>query len=130
MKEINKVAVYGTLRQGEGNHDFLASAEMLGTFDSDPEFTMYSVNGYYPALVQGGHTSIKMEVYEVDDNTLDAVNHLEGYSEDSEHNHYDRITISTPFGDAYLYVYEETPDLEVIEEGDWVEYNNLQLINR
>lgn len=125
----NLVAVYGTLRKGQGNHRLLrdSTVKYRGTIQSEPLFTMYSQGGF-PALVKGGNTSITMEVYEVDDDTLKRLDQLEGYYEGREHNHYDRIKYKTPFGSAYLYVYTEAPSTPIIKGGDWVEYMDIKLV--
>ena len=130
-KKNNLVAVYGTLRLGQGNHHVLSdnNAIYLGAFQSPPEYTMYTMGGF-PALVERGTTSIYMEVFKVDDKGLKQVDSLEGYREDSETRHYNRITISTPWGPAYLYVYDSAPiNRSVISSGDWKEHEEIKRVN-
>lgn len=131
-KKNNLIATYGTLRLGQSNNGVLkrTNAIYIGEFQSEPEFTMYSVFDSYPALVKDGNTSITIQVFKASDEGLEDVDALEGYYPDSDHYHYNRIKIATPWGPAYLYVYDEHPkDYKVIESGDWVEYHNAKRIN-
>lgn len=127
VETLHKVAVYGSLRKGLGNHSVLGAGKLLGTFESQPNFTMYSVGGWYPGLVEEGTTSVIMEVYEVNDEDFKAVNHLEGfYIEDDPSNHYNRKLMTTPFGEAYHYIYNmPTAGLKIVESGDWKKFKEL-----
>ena len=124
MKEkIKLVAVYGSLRKGFGNHYLLKDAKCLGEYDTEPIYDMYSMSAF-PGLVTGGNTSIKMEVYEVDEDDLTRLNRLEGYvCEDHVNNHYNRISIDTPYGEAYTYTYNHSVTNRVkVESGDWKKF--------
>ena len=129
-KEKFNIAVYGSLRNGLHNHSLIKDEKFLGMFETTPAFEMYSL-GSYPGLKTDGSTPILMEVYEVDADTLESVDALEGYSENSEHNNfYDRIKISTPFGDAYTYIYvPSVTDADRVESGDWAEYYQTSKVN-
>lgn len=133
MEELNKnlVAVYGTLRKDCSNHALISDSELLGSFESNPLFSLYSVSDMYPALKLGGNQSVLMEVYEVDDATLKRLDGLEGYNPNNKkHNLYDRKIFHTPYGEAYLYVYEGgVGKYELIPNGDWKEYIELKPIN-
>lgn len=128
-----KVAVYGSLRKGLSNHPLLESvkAEYLGRFDTNPIFSMYSLGGY-PGLKAGGSTSINMEVYEVDEKGLESVNQLEGYDPKSTNNDfYNRVTMSTPYGEAYTYIYVPNVRKEdFVDSGDWKDYYSTHSINK
>jgi len=107
------VFVYGTLRQGESNHSFLANSQLLGRFDTKPEYGLYDL-GLYPGLVSG-HQSISGEVYLIDDDTLAKLDILEDVPVE-----YHRETIETPFGTAWIYIYQEATSQEaLIDSGDW-----------
>jgi gamma-glutamylcyclotransferase (GGCT)/AIG2-like uncharacterized protein YtfP len=127
-KKMFRVAVYGSLRKGLGNHSLLRNhkALNLGQFQSKPEFTMYSLGGF-PCIVQRGTTSILFEVYSVDEEALQRLDQLEGYRKNSDTNFYDRVEIDTPWGKAYTYVFdpEFENDIEVTS-GNWLEYVNLK----
>ena len=73
----HKVAVYGSLKQGYGNHDVLMGVPLLTKGITLPHFTMLSLGGF-PGLVFGDK-SILVEIYEVDDNGLEHLDRLEGF---------------------------------------------------
>jgi len=102
-----KVAVYGTLQIGQPNHDaYLKKAKYVGEFESLPIFNFYSVRNQFPAITRGGHTSVFMEVFEVTNEMLEEIDRLEGYSRSNpDISMYTRQEIDTPFGQAYVYIY-------------------------
>ena len=105
--------VYGTLRRGECNHHLLEHAQLLGNHETLPEYTLYDL-GAYPAVIEG-HSSILGEVYLIDDTTLKAVDRLEDVPVE-----YRREQIETPFGLAWIYLYQDVSQLsEMISSGDW-----------
>jgi gamma-glutamylcyclotransferase (GGCT)/AIG2-like uncharacterized protein YtfP len=68
-----------------------------------------------------------MEVYEVDEKTLETLNRLEGYRPGEKASFYDRIEINTPWGKSFTYIYVSDLSKEsIVESGDWVEYKNKQ----
>jgi gamma-glutamylcyclotransferase (GGCT)/AIG2-like uncharacterized protein YtfP len=71
-----------------------------------------------------------MEVYEVDEYTFEAVNRLEGYhGEGHKSNHYNRKEIDTPYGKAFVYIYNyPVADLHLVEGGDWTKYKKTSKI--
>ena len=121
------VAVYGSLRSGMGNHQYyLSDSEYKGTFSTEPEYTLHSLQ-WYPGLKLNGNTSVVMEVYEVDEETLKNLNRLEGYYPGEKSTFYDRIEINTPWGKAFTYIYvNELSKKSIVESGDWVMYKNEQ----
>lgn len=114
----HKVAVYGTLREGEGSSCLLENAVKLSTQRIDG-FVMYS-NGGFPYAVEGDG-EMTIEVYEVDDRTFCRLDMLEGYP-----HHYDRKEIDVIGGKAWIYFVKEghirLDLLDVIPDGDWVEH--------
>ena len=121
------VAVYGSLRKKQSNYEYyLSSLTYKGTFSTEPEYTLHSLS-YYPGLKLNGNTSIVMEVYEVDEETLKTLNRLEGYNPGKASTFYDRIEINTPWGKAFTYIYvNELSKDSIVESGDWVEYKNKE----
>ena len=119
------VSVYGSLRKKQSNYEYhLSNSTYKGTFTTEPEYTMHSLS-YYPALKQNGNHSIVMEVYEVDEKTLENLNRLEGYYPGEKSTFYDRIEIDTPWGKAFTYIYvNELSKDSIVESGDWVTYKN------
>lgn len=109
------VFVYGTLRQGECYHHYLKDSELLGTCESTPEFALFDL-GPYPAVIPG-QKSIQGEVYWVSDDTLAQLDILEDVPVE-----YRRETTPTPFGLAWIYLYQQTVELDVeIASGDWLQ---------
>src|SRR5690554_5011492 len=122
----NLVAVYGSLRSDLGNHRIIkngSKTELLGTFTTEPIYTLYSLGGF-PGLKKDGETAVTVEVYEVDNETAYLIDCLEGYHPDKPATFYDKEYIQTPWGNAGIYIYVN--DLEgkapVVESGDWKKY--------
>ncbi|HEY9816912.1 MAG TPA: gamma-glutamylcyclotransferase family protein [Candidatus Obscuribacterales bacterium] len=71
--------VYGSLKQGFGNHRLLKASTFLGEAKLSQCGAMYSLGGF-PAVTLGKRVSpIHGELYEIDENTLDALDSLEGH---------------------------------------------------
>ena len=122
------VAVYGSLRKGLHNHGVLGNSELLGTFKTEPLFSLYSL-GSYPGLKPNGNTSIAMEVYSVDDNVASYIDRLEGYTKDRPATFYDKVEIETPWGNAGLYLYvPEVYEENLVESGDWKEFRQSKVL--
>lgn len=127
-----KVFVYGTLMDGEPNNIFLRKdAIFLGTGETKPLYTLYDLNAF-PAMVFGGNTSVKGEVYEISQSALRDLDRLESYdSKHPERGLYNRqlILIQLKDGDvaALAYFLDEIPRTvrgaghPVIPSGDWRE---------
>ncbi|WP_428774954.1 gamma-glutamylcyclotransferase family protein [Vibrio sp.] len=107
------VFVYGTLRQGESNHHYMQSAQLLGLHETQPEYALYDL-GPYPAVIEGHH-AIQGEVYLVDSETLAELDKLEDVPVE-----YRRELIDTPYGQAWIYLYQDSAHLDsLIASGDW-----------
>lgn len=104
-----RVFVYGTLKEGHGNHAyFLADnpgVERLGRCYISGDYRMYS-NGAFPMVTRGSNQDrvhhIVGEVYEVDEETLDALDVLEGHPD-----WYCREKVETPWKKAWVYLMPE-----------------------
>lgn len=89
------VFVYGSLKMGNHNSVLLSEAQYVGDFQTSPEYFLLDY-GNFPAVVPGGTTSIKGEVYLVDDHILSELDILEGYPD-----FYDRNIINvSPIGES------------------------------
>ncbi len=121
------VSCYGSLRREMSNHQYhLSSSVYKGTFTTEPEYTLHSLS-YYPGLKLNGNHSVVMEVYEVDEKTLETLDRLEGYRPGEKASFYDRIEINTPWGKAFTYIYvNELSKDSIVESGDWVEFKNKE----
>lgn len=113
------VAVYGTLRRGFGNHRLLQNAEYMGTFNTEPIYTLHDLGGF-PGLKNNGTTSVVMEVYSVNQQEAENVDRLEGYSPNHPATFYDKQPIETPWGTAGVYIYVNNLDkAPLVESGDY-----------
>jgi gamma-glutamylaminecyclotransferase len=111
-----RLFVYGTLLSGEGNHRRLRGARLLGVVCTEPRYTLVSL-GPYPALLEGGTTSVTGELYEVADRILPSLDRFEGHPDP-----YRRMAIrllGEADADAYVLLPARGAHAEVIENGDW-----------
>ncbi|MBD1557249.1 gamma-glutamylcyclotransferase [Vibrio sp. S9_S30] len=107
------VFVYGTLRQGEESHHFLEGCELVAQYRTGPAFALYDL-GHYPGMVQG-QQEICGEIYRINAQILAKLDHLEDVPYE-----YRREKMSTPFGEAWVYLYQDSSQLsERIDSGDW-----------
>lgn len=126
MENKQLVAVYGSLRKGEGNHSLLErdNAKYIDTIELPSEYTLFSL-GSFPGVHLNGENPLTIELYEVDESTLlGPLDFLEGYDPDAvfpEQNFYNRVQIDTEYGKAWLYVYNGQQG-EPITHGDWSKY--------
>lgn len=110
---ISLVFVYGTLRQGESNHELLKDSELLGLFETKPEYALSDL-GEYPGL-RAGNDRIVGEVYRITEQTLVQLDRLE-----DEGFEYRRETIETAFGLAWFYIYQGHHPGTLITSGNWL----------
>lgn len=125
MEERFLVGVYDDLRQDGRSHSaYMDKATYIGTYYTEPEFSLYSIAKNNPALKRNGSTSILLEVYEVDKETLANIDHYNGCSEiDPYMNIYNRIELETPFGICFIYEYSRLlVNKPLIETGDWFRF--------
>lgn len=110
-----RVFVYGSLRRGQMYHRLVAQVRELGTHITEPIFTMLDL-GPYPGVLTGGDTAIVGEVLALDKQTLLRIDALE----DCPHS-YQRISIDTRFGSAWMYIYAQARGNEpIVVSGDWL----------
>jgi gamma-glutamylcyclotransferase (GGCT)/AIG2-like uncharacterized protein YtfP len=111
-----RVFVYGTLLQGEGNHDILAGARFLGPARTPPGYALHDL-GAFPGLVAGGEHAVEGEVYIVGPDTLARLDQLEGHPR-----FYRRAPIALEDGSAvetYLLPPDRVVGRPVITSGRW-----------
>lgn len=108
--------MYGTLLSGEGNHHFLQDSIYLGNVKTKPGYELFDL-GAFPAMIKGGATSVRGEIYEVDRITLMDLDFLEGHP-----SFYYRTSIQLDNGEivqTYLQSPEQVEGLQRISSGDW-----------
>ena len=126
MTMTTKVAVYGSLRQGMGNHRLLEGQEFVGTTVTSEKFAMYSLGGFPKVALHGEKVSpIVVEIYNVNEQGLSRLNMLEGFhGRNSPHNFYDCSPVETGLGEALIYHIDDGygGTSSLVEDGDWVKY--------
>jgi len=108
--------VYGTLMRGESAHELLGpTARFICEAHTEPRFTLLDM-GEYPALVEGGTTAVRGELYEIDGELLAALDRYEDVPE-----LYARRRLSLGDGSALAYVLHAHLGLGggPIASGDW-----------
>lgn len=119
----HKVAVYGTLRRGEANHYLLENSTYLG--DDEVRGKLLKI-GWFPGLIPVGANEasdyVTVELYGIDDATLKALDHLEGYREnDLSSSLYLRYSVITLDGEVvWVYLWNGDDNYPAVPSGDWV----------
>jgi len=73
------VAVYGTLKKGQGNNYLLGSdAVLIGSGQTESKFDMLDFGGY-PGALEYGDKALSVEVWSVNPEHLPRVDQLEGH---------------------------------------------------
>ena len=108
--------IYGTLLQGEPNHERLAGARPLGAVRTPPLFTLMHM-GEFPALVPGGTDVVTGELWDVDPDHLARLDEFEDHPA-----FYVRETVRLEDGRevfAYVLPPERARGARRIPGGDW-----------
>ncbi|TBW58092.1 gamma-glutamylcyclotransferase [Marinobacter halodurans] len=102
--QLHQVAVYGTLKRGGVNHAFLRGARYVGKARLTG-IALYDL-GAYPAARLEPSAGVQVEVYRVTGAGLRRLDRLEDYRpDDPGRGEYDRQQLTTPFGPAWVYLY-------------------------
>ncbi|OAT27705.1 uncharacterized UPF0131 family protein [Buttiauxella brennerae ATCC 51605] len=92
----------------------MTNAQWLGDHHVE-NYALYSL-GHYPGVVPG-EGAVAGEVYRIDASTLSELDALR-----TKGGEYKRQLIQTPFGSAWMYVYQRSVEgLTRIESGDWLD---------
>ncbi|MEY8712663.1 gamma-glutamylcyclotransferase [Mangrovibacter phragmitis] len=114
-----RIFVYGSLRRKQGNSHWMTNAQWLGDHTVE-HYQLYSV-GHYPGAVPGEGT-VFGEVYRIDASTLAELDALR-----TKAGEYSRQLIQTPFGSAWMYVYQRSVEgLTYIDTGNWLDRDKFK----
>jgi gamma-glutamylcyclotransferase (GGCT)/AIG2-like uncharacterized protein YtfP len=94
MNKKTLVAVYGTLKSDQANHGLLADSELIGSGTTPASYKLLEM-GSFPGAIWGNH-QLMVEIYEVNDKTLDRLDQLEGHP-----SFYERKLIQVKMDDAH-----------------------------
>ena len=76
---MTKLFVYGTLKQGRLRARYLDKQQFLGEAKTEPKYKLYNLGGF-PGLVPNDNgITIQGELYDVDDECLELLDHIEGH---------------------------------------------------
>ncbi len=122
----NTVFVYGTLRKGGSNHFRMHGSDFVG--EGKISGRMYKID-WYPALLCGGETYVKGELYRLGDEMLLALDRFEGITPDAtEPRDYRRVKteVNLSSGAAEVaWVWEWAGDVtgaKKLDGEDWLAY--------
>ncbi len=111
-----RLFVYGSLLSGESHAARLGGSRLVGPARTVARYTLVDL-GAYPALLEGGTTSVSGEVYEVDSATLAALDEFEGHPVD-----YRRQSVNLlgeDSAEAYVRPRGQGPPGRVVASGSW-----------
>jgi gamma-glutamylaminecyclotransferase len=112
------VFVYGTLLRGESNHQFLSGARYVAEASTPPSFELFDLGGF-PAMVEGGTTAIRGEVWACSNGVIDRLDELEDHPD-----YFRRARIQLDDGspiDSYLLPGVQASFYPRIASGNWRE---------
>lgn len=126
------IFVYGTLLNGERNHNYLNEADLIYKH-AWMHGKLYDTNCGYPVVKPDNKEKVYGEVYRITDKQLKMINELEGYQENGTCNLYERIT-TVAYNDlgesikVLTYVTGRVLEnaIDVIAFGNWKVYTYLQ----
>jgi gamma-glutamylaminecyclotransferase len=118
----HRLFVYGTLLSGQPNARLLAGAAFLGPAATTASFDLMDCShladyGCFPGLRAGGRTSVKGELFLVDDRQLGALDQFEGHPD-----LFTRADIPLAGGgraQAYMVSGDRFSGARLIPAGDW-----------
>jgi gamma-glutamylaminecyclotransferase len=116
-----RVFVYGSLKQGFGNHSLLKDQRLIGPDSITAKHTMVSL-GWFPGVVKveapdAPDTVVHGELYEVNPEVLDSLDVLEGHP-----TFYRREKVQTDISGRKAWVYylqDERGSYPAVEDGVW-----------
>lgn len=116
--ELKRIAVYGSLRKGMGNHRLIQDAVFVNTHRIQLPFKMISY-GAFPALIPSNTKHpVVIETYDLNPTEYANVELLEGYP-----HFYDKHFFTEPDGkECEIYFVPNDPDTGGTHITDWVKF--------
>ncbi len=111
-----RLFVYGSLLSGETHAARLGACRLAGPARTAARYTLVDL-GPYPALLEGGTTSVSGEVYEVDEGTLAALDEFEGHPD--EYRRQPVELLGERPAEAYILPSSRAPHGRAIATGSW-----------
>ena len=104
---MNKVFVYGSLKNGYGNHHILNNSKFIGdAVTLEPDFSMISM-GRFPGVIYG-NKRIRGELYSVNQEVFSYLDRLEGNGHFYKREEIDLLLLDNPNGakkyKAWMYI--------------------------
>lgn len=135
MEKKFLIGIYDNYRNNCLLNDSLdkVSCKLIGTYSTEPIYDMYELKDDNNCIVKvNGDTSIKVEVWEVNDVILDKIertyNYYPAFAEYPQ-DYVKEEEVLSPFGKTIMYftnIFQSKEDL--IINGDWVEHLNYKRI--
>jgi len=135
MEKKYLIGIYDDYREkGVSNSSFdKVHCKLIGSYSTEPIYNMYDVDGdtMFCVVETSGNTSIKVEVWEVDETTLEKIERNYSYYPEYEEypQDYNKANVLSPFGEIIMYftsVFQLKDNL--IVNGDWIEYLNYKKV--
>lgn len=108
------------------------SCKLIGSYSTEPIYTMYSVDNDDSCVVKdSGINSIKIEIWEVDETTLDKIEKCYSYYPEFDEypQDYKKEKVLSPFGEVLIYFTNiEQSEKDIILSGDWIEHLNYKKV--
>ena len=116
MENEHLVFVYGTLRQGNCNHQLMGAARCFGVGSTRDRFAMYIVSGYPYVTAAEERYPIMGELYAVDGEMLKKLDKMEGHP-----HFYVRREIAVDVGgeEHIAWMYVRDPPGTLLATGDY-----------
>ena len=111
-----RLFVYGSLLSGETHAARLGTCRLVGPARTAARYTLVDL-GPYPGLLEGGTTSVAGEVYEVDADTLAALDAFEGHPDEYRRRPVELLGESS--AEAYLLPPGRAPHGRALAGGSW-----------
>lgn len=130
MEKKHLIGIYDHFRKDGILNSLLSSTacKLVATFSTEPIYDMYYLKDDNNCVIQEkGNSSIKMEVWEVNDASLIIIEkEYCYYDEFAEYpQDYAKKILKSPFGDIIIYTLNSKKNTkELIIDGDWIEHIN------